>query len=99
MNNEGDTPCDLAEDDVIRDLITDAIHNQGTLSLDHEVLHFSLCCWSGVDVSDVKSEEERLMLADANRLKNDPSLSPVLSPGGATVLHVAAAKNYLDVLE
>lgn len=50
-------------------------------------------------MSDVKSEEERLMLADANRLKNDPSLSPVLSPGGATVLHVAAAKNYLDVLE
>ncbi|CAI8045836.1 Protein phosphatase 1 regulatory subunit 12A [Geodia barretti] len=53
----------------------------------------------GVDVSDVKTEEERLMLADANRLQNDPSLSPVLSPGGATVLHVAAAKNYLEVLE
>jgi ankyrin repeat protein len=53
----------------------------------------------GVDVSDVKTEEERLMLADANRLKNDPSLSSVLSPGGATILHVAAAKDYLEVLE
>jgi ankyrin repeat protein len=52
-----------------------------------------------VDVSDVKTEEERLMLADANRLKNDPSLSSVLSPGGATILHVAAAKDYLEVLE
>ena len=54
---------------------------------------------SGVDVSAVKMEEERLMLADANRLKNDPSLSSVLSPGGATILHVAAAKDYLEVLE
>ena len=50
-------------------------------------------------MSDVKTEEERMMLADANRLMNDPSLSPVFSPGGASVLHVAAAKNYLDVLE
>ena len=50
-------------------------------------------------MTDIKTEEERMMLADANRLKNDPSLSPGVSPGGASVLHVAAAKNYLEVLE
>ena len=57
----------------------------------------SLC--ADVDVSDAKMREEGLMLADANRLKNDPSLAPAISPGGATVVHVAAAKNYLSVLE
>ena len=54
---------------------------------------------SGVDVTDAKMREESLMLADANRLKNDPSLTPAISPGGASVLHVAAAKNYLQVME
>ena len=54
---------------------------------------------SGVNVSDAKCEEESMMLADANRLKNDPSLSPAVSPGGATMLHVVSAKNYLQVME
>ena len=54
---------------------------------------------SGVNVTDVRNEEETMMLADAHRLKNDPSLSPAISPGGATMLHVAVAKNYLQVLE
>jgi ankyrin repeat protein len=53
----------------------------------------------GVSVTDAKTKEESLMLADANRLKNDPSLTPAVSPGGASVLHVAAAKNYLEVIE
>lgn len=30
VNNEGDTPEDLADDDVIREIITDAIEKQGT---------------------------------------------------------------------
>ena len=59
----------------------------------------SLCLLSGVDVTDAKMREESMMLADANRLKNDPSLTPAISPGGASVLHVAAAKNYLQVME
>ena len=54
---------------------------------------------SGVNVSDAKRREETMMLADANRLKNDPSLMAGVSPGGATLLHVAAAKNYLEVME
>lgn len=30
VNNEGDTPEDLVDDDVIRELITEAIERQGT---------------------------------------------------------------------
>lgn len=52
-----------------------------------------------MNVANAKTREESLMLTDANRLKNDPSLAPAISPGGATVIHVAAAKNYLQVLE
>ena len=57
------------------------------------------CPKLGVSVADAKTREESLMLIDANRLRNDPSLSPAVSSGGATVIHVAAAKNYLHVLE
>lgn len=52
-----------------------------------------------MNVTEAKTKEEMLMLTDANRLKNDPSLVPAVSPGGASVVHVAAAKNYLQVLE
>ena len=104
VNNEGDTPEDLADDDVIRELITEAIEKQGTA-----ILHILFETWRcqcpmwcvnlGVSVADAKTREESLMLIDANRLRNDPSLAPAVSPGGATVIHVAAAKNYLQVLE
>lgn len=47
----------------------------------------------------VKSEEERIMLVDAHKLKSNPNLNLPLSSGQATPLHVAAAKNYLDVLK
>ena len=39
------------------------------------------------------------MLEDAKKLRNDPTISPVMSNGGATPLHVAAAKNYITVLK
>ena len=38
------------------------------------------------------------MLEDANKLKNDADCQPVISPGGATPLHVASSKNYLRVM-
>ena len=47
----------------------------------------------------MKGAEEAAMLEDAQRLKNDPSLKPPVSVGGATLLHIAAAKNYLQVLK
>ncbi len=43
--------------------------------------------------------EEQVMLEDAHRLKNDPSRQQVISPGGATLLHIAASKNYLSVMK
>ena len=51
-----------------------------------------------IDMDAVRRAEEMLMLDDAKRLKNDPGLKPVISIGGATPLHVAASKNYLQVL-
>ena len=53
----------------------------------------------GIDVEEMKGVEEAAMLEDAKRLKNDPSLKPLISVGGATLLHIAAAKNYLRVLK
>ena len=53
----------------------------------------------GIDVEKMKGVEEAAMLEDAQRLKNDPSLKPLISVGGATPLHIAAAKNYLRVLK
>ena len=53
----------------------------------------------GIDVEEMKGVEEAAMLEDAKRLKNDPSLKPLINVGGATLLHIAAAKNYLQVLK
>ena len=53
----------------------------------------------GIDVEEMKSVEEAAMLEDAQRLKNDSSLNPPISVGGATPLHIAAAKSYLRVLK
>ena len=53
----------------------------------------------GIDVEEMKGVEEAAMLEDAQRLKNDSSLTLPISVGGATLLHIAAAKNYLRVLK
>lgn len=52
-----------------------------------------------VDVAAVKGVEAEMMLEDANRLKNDPNIKPVVGNGGATPLHVAASKNYVQVVK
>ena len=59
----------------------------------------SLPASPGIDVEEMKSIEEAAMLEDAQRLKNDPSLKSPISVGGATPLHIAAAKSYLRVLK
>ena len=43
VNNEGDTPLDLADDDVIRDLITEAIHRQGMCVVQFLTLWLHVC--------------------------------------------------------
>lgn len=81
VNNEGDTPLDLAEDlEEIEGLLSTHIQT-------HQI-----------DIDAAKNQEEALMLEDAITLKNDPSLTLPSSPGGASLLHVAAAKGYLKVM-
>ncbi len=81
MNNEGDTPLDLAEEgEEIVELLQERI--------DRDM----------IDMEAVRGVEETMMLEDANRLKNDPVLKPLLSHANATPLHVAAAKNYMQVM-
>ena len=82
VNNEGDTPLDLAED---YEEIVDMLQNKVEQDM--------------IDLKAVKGVEEMMMLEDANRLKNDPNLTPVISHGGATPLHVAAAKNYVQIVK
>ena len=58
---------------------------------------------SGLDVNEARSREERLMLADANKLLNLKNISERTDlychpKSGATPLHVAAAKGYSEVL-
>ena len=82
VNNEGDTPLDLAEDyDEIVEMLQKKIDKDQ------------------IDVKAIRGIEESLMLEDANRFKNDPNLKPVTSHGGATPLHVAASKNYVQVVK
>ena len=82
VNNEGDTPLTLAEDN---DDIVDMLQSK----IDKDL----------IDVNAVRGVEEQIMLEDANRLKNDHTLKPIISHGGATPLHIAAAKNYLQVMK
>lgn len=62
------------------------------------VCHKDACLYIGINVEEIRAEEERVMLQDAKRLHNDPTIIPVMSSSGATPLHVAAAKNYISVL-
>ncbi len=81
VNNEGDTPLDLAEDqEEIEQLLSTHIDTRR------------------IDIEAAKNQEEALMLEDAIKLKNDPSLPHPTSSGGASLLHVAAAKGYLKVM-
>ena len=52
-----------------------------------------------IDPDAARNNEEARMLEDVNKLRNDPSLIPPVSHGGATFLHIAAAKNYVKLLK
>ena len=102
INNDGQTPSDLAEDyDEIVEVLQSEINRLGTVhtcrtaGLTINILLLKI----GIDIDDIKCEEERRMLEDANKLRNNPEIESVLCTGGATPLHVAAAKNYTTVLK
>lgn len=53
----------------------------------------------GVDVEVAKREEEEVMLRDARQWLNAGKISDEPHPKtGATALHVAAAKGYVEVM-
>ncbi|XP_040184327.1 protein phosphatase 1 regulatory subunit 12A-like isoform X2 [Rana temporaria] len=53
----------------------------------------------GVDLDAAKKEEEELMLRDARRWLNNGKIENIRHPTtGATPLHVAAAKGYIEVI-
>lgn len=57
-------------------------------------------CLTGIDCDEARNEEERMMLKDAREwlacgeIREEPH-----SKTGATALHVAAAKGYINVME
>ncbi|XP_058797034.1 protein phosphatase 1 regulatory subunit 12B isoform X3 [Phymastichus coffea] len=87
--------CDLA-----------AVNNDGELALDitesdemEDMLREHINK-AGIDCHQARSEEERLMLNDAKAWKAGAPGKDVLHPrSGATALHVAAAKGYLEVMK
>lgn len=57
-------------------------------------------CCPGVDAEAARREEEDCMMADANRwLQNNNIEDNVHPKTGATALHVAAAKGYVNVMK
>lgn len=55
----------------------------------------------GIDCEKARSEEERLMLSDAKEwlITKSPTADVGNPKTGATALHVASAKGYLDVMK
>uniref|UniRef100_H2Z5E7 Uncharacterized protein n=1 Tax=Ciona savignyi TaxID=51511 RepID=H2Z5E7_CIOSA len=85
VNSEGEVPLDIAEDDEMLEFLQQEIDNQG------------------LDVESARNEEQETMIADAkqylNSMHNGDMPSIYRHPkSGATALHVAAAKGYIDVI-
>ena len=85
---------------------TDLITNEGDMPIDFtddyedikELLSSHMEA-NKIDSDSARKWEETQMLEDVNKLKSDPLLTPPVSHGGATLLHIAAAKNYIKVLK
>ncbi|GIY49058.1 protein phosphatase 1 regulatory subunit 12A [Caerostris extrusa] len=85
VNNDGDLPIDIAESTEMEEYLSDVLDEQE------------------IDCDDARSEEERIMLEDAKRMLNAGSsvdTNETIHPRtGATPLHVAAAKGYIEVIK
>ncbi|KAL5475572.1 hypothetical protein EMCRGX_G025402 [Ephydatia muelleri] len=92
VNNDGKSPLDLLDE------VEEGEDGEEERQTIRHMLQDAINK-KGIDVDAAKSEEERIMLIDANKLKNNPNLGVLLGSSQATPLHVAAAKNYLDVLK
>lgn len=85
VNNDGELAIDIAECQKMEELLKEEIRQKG------------------VDCDAARNDEERAMLRDAKEwLASKSPASKVNEPHpktGATALHVAAAKGYLDVMK
>lgn len=83
VNNDGELAIDIAECQKMEDLLREEIDNRG------------------IDCDAARSEEERIMLKDAKEwLLTKSSLVNAPHPkNGATALHVASAKGYIEVMK
>ncbi|XP_065160341.1 protein phosphatase 1 regulatory subunit 12A isoform X2 [Atheta coriaria] len=83
VNCDGELALDIAENEEMEDLIQQEIEERG------------------VDCEEARNEEKRLMLRDAKEwLATGNKCVDIESPKtGATPLHVASAKGYLDVMK
>lgn len=53
----------------------------------------------GIDLDEMKGLERKLLIEAAMTLKEYPNQEPILTHHLATPMHVAAAKEYMDVLK
>ncbi|XP_076817120.1 protein phosphatase 1 regulatory subunit 12B-like isoform X2 [Clavelina lepadiformis] len=86
VNSEGEVPLDIAEDDEMIEFLQSEISRQD------------------LDIEGAKNEERKIMVSDANQLLNAVNNNEALQlyshpKSGATALHVAAAKGYIDVIK
>lgn len=106
VNNDGELPIDIADTDEMESLLQSEIFKQGRARLDGGYLSFYgttdtffFSLYAGVDIDLARSEEEQIMLRDVREWYNGNSVKENVHPKtGATPLHVAAAKGYVEVM-
>ncbi|CAL1263516.1 unnamed protein product [Larinioides sclopetarius] len=83
VNNDGDLPIDIAESTEMEEYLSDVLDEKE------------------IDCDDARSEEERIMLEDARLIAaGTVDANDRIHPRtGATPLHVAAAKGYVEVMK
>ncbi|XP_044731739.1 protein phosphatase 1 regulatory subunit 12A isoform X4 [Chrysoperla carnea] len=83
INNDGELAIDIAESDDMLDLLQDEIQKRG------------------IDCEKARGDEQRRMLKDARDWASGECIESMGAPHhktGATALHIAAAKGYIDVM-
>lgn len=76
------------------------IFRQKFIKKNRKHVNLTLCVCSGVDVESAKRREEEQIMADARTWLTEGLPADVRHPKtGATPLHVAAAKGYLEALK
>nr|CAB3265089.1 protein phosphatase 1 regulatory subunit 12A-like [Phallusia mammillata] len=85
VNSEGEVPLDIAEEDDMAEFLQQEVDNQG------------------LDIEAARNQEREVMVNDATQYRNaclsgEKPILPRHPKSGATALHVAAAKGYIDAI-